>query len=174
MITTRAPDGANKPDFTPRKARKSQHFWHFKPTKQNLWYFLWWINVDKLSICGSWSIDLNFLQKSSQKWLVFANYFGLPNILPQLPNFFTRIYLSYPWHFPTLIIPPFKIPPVQCRLEPRERRPAVEPGMTPKGLCLAPYWVFMFAPFLLACPQLFKVTCANGIIVVSTIAILWQ
>ena len=29
-----------KPDFTPRKARKSRHFWHFKPTKQNLWGFL--------------------------------------------------------------------------------------------------------------------------------------
>ena len=26
----------NKPDFTPRKARKSRHFQHFKPTKQNL------------------------------------------------------------------------------------------------------------------------------------------
>ena len=30
----------NKPDFTPRKTRKSQHFWRFKPTKQNLWGFL--------------------------------------------------------------------------------------------------------------------------------------
>ena len=50
----------NKPDFTPRKARKSRHFWHFKPTKQNLWGFLWWINVDKLSIYGSLSIDLKF------------------------------------------------------------------------------------------------------------------
>ena len=46
---------------------------------------------------------LNFLHISSQKWLVFANYFGLPNFLPQLANFFTRIYPSYPWHFPTLI-----------------------------------------------------------------------
>ena len=26
----------NKPNFTPRKACKSRHFWHFKPTKQNL------------------------------------------------------------------------------------------------------------------------------------------
>ena len=85
-----------------RKAHKSRHFWHFKPTKENLWGFLWWINVDKLSICGSWSIDLNFLHISSQKWLVFANYFGLPNFLPHLANFFTRIYPSYPWHFPTL------------------------------------------------------------------------
>ena len=50
----------NKPDFTPRKARKLRHFWHFKPTKQNLCGFLWWINVDKLSIYGSLSIDLNF------------------------------------------------------------------------------------------------------------------
>ena len=31
---------------------------------------------------------LNFLHISSQKWLVFANYFGLPNFLPQLANFF--------------------------------------------------------------------------------------
>ena len=30
----------NKPDFTPRKARKSRHFWNFKPTKQNFWGFL--------------------------------------------------------------------------------------------------------------------------------------
>ena len=51
----------NKPDFTPRKARKSRHFWHFKPTKHNLWGFLWWINVDKLSIYGSLSIDIKFL-----------------------------------------------------------------------------------------------------------------
>ena len=29
---------------------------------------------------------LNFLHISSQKWLVFANYFGLPNFLPQLAN----------------------------------------------------------------------------------------
>ena len=78
----------NKPDFTPRKARKSRHFWHFKPTKQNLWGFLWWINVDKLSIYGSLSIDLNFFAHIFQKWLVFANYFGLPNFLPQLPNYF--------------------------------------------------------------------------------------
>ena len=27
----------DKLDFTPKKARKSRHFWHFKPTKQNLW-----------------------------------------------------------------------------------------------------------------------------------------
>ena len=26
--------------FTPRKARNSRHFWHFKPTKQNLWGFV--------------------------------------------------------------------------------------------------------------------------------------
>ena len=30
----------NKPDFTRRKSRKSRHFSHFKPTKQNLWGFL--------------------------------------------------------------------------------------------------------------------------------------
>ena len=30
---------------------------------------------------------LNFLHISSQKWLVFANYFSLPNFLPQLANF---------------------------------------------------------------------------------------
>ena len=32
-----------------RKVRKSRHFWHFKPTKQNIWGFLWWINVYKTS-----------------------------------------------------------------------------------------------------------------------------
>ena len=94
----------NKPDFTPRKACKSRHFWHFIPTKQNLWGFLWWINVDKLSIDGSLSINLEIFAHIFPKWLVFANYFGLPNFLPQLPNFFTRIYPSYPWHFPTLLI----------------------------------------------------------------------
>ena len=47
---------------------------------------------------------LKFLHISPQKWLVFANYFGLQNFLPQLPNFFTRIYPSYPWHFPTLLV----------------------------------------------------------------------
>ena len=62
----------NKPDFTPRKARKSRHFWHFKPTKQNLWGFLWWINVDKLSIYGSLSIDLKFLHISSPKMACFC------------------------------------------------------------------------------------------------------
>ena len=45
---------------------------------------------------------LKFLHKSSQKWLVFANYFGLPIFLPQLANFFTWIYPSYPCHFQTL------------------------------------------------------------------------
>ena len=45
---------------------------------------------------------LIFLHISSQKWLVFVNYFSLPNFLPQQANFFTRIYPSYPWHFPTL------------------------------------------------------------------------
>ena len=47
---------------------------------------------------------LNFLHISSQKWLVFADYFGLLNFLTQLSNFFTRIYPSYPWHFPTLLL----------------------------------------------------------------------
>ena len=61
----------NKPDFTPRKARKSRHFWHFKPTKQNLWGFLWWINVDKLSIYGSLSIDLKFFAHIFPKMACF-------------------------------------------------------------------------------------------------------
>ena len=62
----------NKPDFTPRKARKSRHFWHFKPTKQNLWGFLWWINVDKLSIYGSLSIDLKFVAHIFPKMACFC------------------------------------------------------------------------------------------------------
>ena len=45
---------------------------------------------------------LIFLHISSKKWFVFAIYFGLPNFLPQLANFFTRIYLSYPGHFAAL------------------------------------------------------------------------
>ena len=88
----------NKPDFTPRKARKSRHFWHFKPTKQNLWGFLWWINVDKLSIYGSLSIDLKFVAHIFPKMACFCQLFCPPNFSPQLANFFTRI---YPWHFPT-------------------------------------------------------------------------
>ena len=58
-----------------------------------------WINYQFMAVCP---LILNFLHISSQKWLVFANYFGLPNFLPQLANFFTRIYPSYPLHFPTL------------------------------------------------------------------------
>ena len=58
-----------------------------------------WINYQFMAVCP---LILNLLHISSQKWLVFANYFGLPKFLPQLPNFFTRIYPSYPWHFPTL------------------------------------------------------------------------
>ena len=44
---------------------------------------------------------LNFLHIS--KMAFFANYFGLPNFLPQVANLFTRIYPSNPWHFPTLL-----------------------------------------------------------------------
>ena len=61
-----------------------------------------WINYQFIAVCP---LILNVLHISPQKWLVFANYFGLPNFLPQLANFFTRIYPSYPWHFPTLSIP---------------------------------------------------------------------
>ena len=59
-----------------------------------------WINYQFTAVCP---LILIFVHISSQKRLVFANHFGLPNFLPQLPNFFTRIYPSYPWHFPTLI-----------------------------------------------------------------------
>ena len=58
-----------------------------------------WIKYQFMAVCP---LILNFLNISSQKWLVFANYFGLPNFLPQLANLFTRIYPSYPWHFPSL------------------------------------------------------------------------
>ena len=48
----------------------------------------------------AWSVNWFFLCH----WkFVFGNYFGLPNFLPQLANFFTRIYPSHPWHFPTLL-----------------------------------------------------------------------
>ena len=58
-----------------------------------------WINYQFMAVCP---LILNFLHISPQKWLVFAYYFGLPNFLPQLANFFTWMYPSYPWHFPTL------------------------------------------------------------------------
>ena len=44
-----------------------------------------WINYQSMAVCP---LILILLHKSSQKWLVFANYFGLPNFLPQLPKFF--------------------------------------------------------------------------------------
>ena len=58
-----------------------------------------WINYQFMAVCP---LILNLLHISPQKWLVFANYFVLPNFLPQMPNLFTRIYPSYPWHFPIL------------------------------------------------------------------------
>ena len=61
-----------KTDFTPRKARKLQQFWHFKPTKQNLWGFFWWINVDKLSIYVILSIDLKFFAHIFPKMACFC------------------------------------------------------------------------------------------------------
>ena len=51
-----------------------------------------WINYQFMAVCP---LVLNFLHICSQKWLVFGNYFGLPNFLPQLANFFTRIYHIY-------------------------------------------------------------------------------
>ena len=59
-----------------------------------------WISYQFMAVCP---LILNFLHISSPKWLVLADHFGLPNFLPQLANFFTRIYPSYPWHFPTLM-----------------------------------------------------------------------
>ena len=44
-----------------------------------------WINYQFMAVCP---LILIFLHISSQKWIVFANHFGLPNFLPQLPNFF--------------------------------------------------------------------------------------
>ena len=43
-----------------------------------------WINYQYMELCP---LILNFLHKSSQKWLVFANYFGLPNFYPNWPIF---------------------------------------------------------------------------------------
>ena len=46
----------------------------------------------------AWSVNWFFLCH----WkFVFGNYFGLPNFLPQLANFFTRL---CPWHFLTLLL----------------------------------------------------------------------
>ena len=47
-----------------------------------------WINYQFMAVC---QLILIFLHISSQKWLVFANYFSLPNFLPQLANFYTDI-----------------------------------------------------------------------------------
>ena len=77
----------NKPDFTPRKARKSRHFWHFKPTKQNLWGFLWWINVDKLSIYGSLSIDLIFCTYLPKNGLFLVIILASQTFYPNWPIF---------------------------------------------------------------------------------------
>ena len=41
-------------------------------------------NYQFMAVCP---MTLNFLHISPQKWLVFAKYFGLPNFLPQMPNF---------------------------------------------------------------------------------------
>ena len=45
---------------------------------------------------------LNFFHMYSQKWLVFANNLASQTFYPNWPILFTRIYPSYPWHFPTL------------------------------------------------------------------------
>ena len=58
-----------------------------------------WINYQFMEVCPL--ILISFAQ-ISPKMACFAHNFGLPNFLPQLANFFTRIYPSYPWHFPTL------------------------------------------------------------------------
>ena len=61
----------------PWKARKSWHFYYFKPTKQNLWGSLWWINVDKLSIHGIFFIGSYFvctnLPKNCLSLLIFRS-----------------------------------------------------------------------------------------------------
>ena len=42
----------SKPDFTLRKARKSQHFWHFKPKKQNWPIFYTDLSVISVTFCN--------------------------------------------------------------------------------------------------------------------------
>ena len=78
----------NKPNFTPRKVRKSRHFWHFKPTKQNLWGFLWWINVDKLSSYGSLSIDLKFFAHIFPKMACYCQLYWPPKLFTPTGHFF--------------------------------------------------------------------------------------
>ena len=77
----------NKPDFTPRKAHKSRHLWHFKPTKQNLLGFLWWINVDKLSIYGSLFIDLKFFANIFPKMAFLLIFLASQTFYPNWPIF---------------------------------------------------------------------------------------
>ena len=61
----------NKPDFTPGKARKSRHFWHFKPTKYKT-EVMGFLVLNKLSIYGSLSIDLNFFAHIFPKMACFC------------------------------------------------------------------------------------------------------
>ena len=74
-------------DFTSRKVRRSRHFLHFKPRKQNLRGFLWCINLDKLSIQASLSMDPTLVAQIFQKWLVFANFWSSQTCYPNLPIF---------------------------------------------------------------------------------------
>ena len=59
-------------------------FLALKTYKTELMGFILMNRYQFMAVC---SLILNFLHISSQKWLVFGNYFGLTNFLPQLANF---------------------------------------------------------------------------------------
>ena len=59
-----------------------------KPTKQNLWGFLWWINVNKPSIYGSLSIDINFFAHIFPKMACFCQLFWPPKLFTPTGQFF--------------------------------------------------------------------------------------
>ena len=52
--------------------------------------------MNKLSIYGSLSIDLKFVAHIFPKWLVFANYVSLPNVLPPTGQFFYMAHWALP------------------------------------------------------------------------------
>ena len=57
-----------------------------------------WINYESMLVCP---LDLTLVAQIFQK---VACFWSSPNLYPNLPIFFTRIYPSYPWHFPSLTI----------------------------------------------------------------------
>ena len=58
-----------------------------------------WINYQFMAVCP---LILIFLHISSKSGLFLLIILASQTFYPNCPIFFTRIYPSYPWHFPTL------------------------------------------------------------------------